>query len=408
MHIYSLGLSASRALLMKPSQELQQLQATLRQYEQSADQRGLGSDRLSLSFGSTIEMKFRRYRAYASRQMQRHALILVFALYGVFLAVDGAIGGSLYQQSWLWLTVVLLCVPPNLFLLFAAHQPDRWVWTHPAALVSALTNGAGLVIVNACSIRAGLDPIYEIQSMQMLFTFFLLGLRWRAAATVAVLLVMGQVLALQIIDLSPREIFVRVFLLASTGVFGAIGCYLQEQTQRLSWLRGEVMRNLSERDGLTGVYNHRAFYERGALLMRQAARESLPLAVIVADVDHFKRFNDTHGHLVGDECLRLVAKAVQQMARRPLDIAARIGGEEFAVMLYGTGIETARMIAEELCDAVRGLSVRDDLRITISAGVASLTAGHDTSIDTLVGCADRALFRSKSAGRDRVTVDDGA
>ena len=160
----------------------------------------------------------------------------------------------------------------------------------------------------------------------------------------------------------------------------------------------------SERDGLTGVYNRRKLEQVLGAEVQRARRYQQNLAVLMFDIDHFKRINDTHGHLVGDEAIRHVAKkAVSTL--RVTDFVARYGGEEFVALLPGEEISGAAIAAERLREAVAkpfsGAGVA--LAVSISIGVTGLRA--DTgSPEILLSEADQALYASKQNGRNRVTV----
>jgi diguanylate cyclase (GGDEF)-like protein len=160
----------------------------------------------------------------------------------------------------------------------------------------------------------------------------------------------------------------------------------------------------SERDGLTGVYNRRKLDEVLAIEIMRARRYKQKLGLLIFDIDHFKRVNDTHGHLVGDEAIRHVAtRAVATL--RATDIVARYGGEEFVALLPGEDLQGALLAAERLRAAVRvpfATLAGGSLTVSISLGVTSFRP--DTPDATsLVAEADRALYASKQNGRDRVT-----
>lgn len=158
---------------------------------------------------------------------------------------------------------------------------------------------------------------------------------------------------------------------------------------------------LAVTDGLTGLKNHRAFQERLAEEIDRARRYGHPLALALADVDHFKQFNDAHGHPAGDAMLKAFAQVLVESTRLS-DIVVRYGGEEFAVILPDTtGREAARM-AERVQKGLRNLSVHGET-VTASFGCAELIPGGEGK-SQIVGDADRALYRSKHAGRDRITV----
>lgn len=171
----------------------------------------------------------------------------------------------------------------------------------------------------------------------------------------------------------------------------------------------DLLRKLAARDGLTGAFNRRSFDERIAQEVRRHRRLAGSLALAMIDIDCFKAYNDRYGHLQGDDCLRLVAQAIEGAARRPGDMLARYGGEEFALILPGTDASGTSHVAGMLCECVRQLriphaasSVRDI--VTISVGIAAAPAAPCTPV-ALIGAADRALYRAKATGRDRAVCD---
>ncbi len=172
--------------------------------------------------------------------------------------------------------------------------------------------------------------------------------------------------------------------------------------------RTDALLRLATLDGLTGIANRRAF--DGALLhetQRLAQGGTGSLSLVLVDVDHFKRFNDFYGHQAGDDCLRAVAAALSGGLRRNGEVAARFGGEEFAILLPGHDRSAALVAAERLRRAVTGLSLPHAARpdgdlVTISAGAATLTEpGEGTA---LIAAADQALYRAKANGRNRVVM----
>jgi diguanylate cyclase (GGDEF)-like protein len=208
--------------------------------------------------------------------------------------------------------------------------------------------------------------------------------------------------------------------------------------------------HLAITDGLTGLYNHRYFYDRLAQDVARAQRYDLPLSLLMIDIDNFKKYNDSHGHRAGDALLRELARVLKTQTRQQIDLVARYGGEEFAIILPSTGMAGATRAGERLLDAVNasgltpdgsganGAGEPGDLRadggsgaasvvgerirtsiegetfgtaqsppvITVSIGVASLPE-HALNADGLVDEADRALYRAKRLGKNRVEVDAG-
>ncbi|HMT79269.1 MAG TPA: diguanylate cyclase [Azonexus sp.] len=182
-------------------------------------------------------------------------------------------------------------------------------------------------------------------------------------------------------------------------------------TQKLDAANKELVR-ISSSDGLTGVANRRFFDETIALEWRRARRHSNSIAMLMCDVDYFKLFNDTYGHQAGDDCLRKVATAISLNTERPSDLVARYGGEEFVVVLPETTIGGALMVAEKIRQAIRELNIAHESspggRVTMSIGIASAAPGFDNPPDDLIHAADKALYRAKREGRDRVCRADAA
>jgi hypothetical protein len=166
---------------------------------------------------------------------------------------------------------------------------------------------------------------------------------------------------------------------------------------------------LSYIDPLTGLFNRRYLEEALDTEVRRAARYSLPLAVNMVDIDHFKIYNDTHGHTRGDEALRAVARRLREQIRNA-DIIARYGGEEFVIILPMTTKPHARLVAEKLRTAIAATVIDPadpDARLTISVGVAAFPSDSSTVMG-LLQAADAALYAAKDAGRNRVEAFDEA
>lgn len=168
------------------------------------------------------------------------------------------------------------------------------------------------------------------------------------------------------------------------------------------------LRALSMRDGLTGLPNRRAFEERLEDEWRRSLRTGDPLSLLMVDVDRFKEYNDVNGHIAGDECLKALGNLLEDTFQRATDFAARWGGEEFAVVLGSTEEDEAAKGAERLRAAMEEMGVRRHPQhagvVTVSVGVATARPELGHTPDSLVRAADDALYASKRAGRNRVSV----
>jgi diguanylate cyclase len=202
--------------------------------------------------------------------------------------------------------------------------------------------------------------------------------------------------------------------LASTQAMRASVQALQDQVaasqREIEALRADLLRTREESllCPLTRVLNRRGFEQRlDAMLAEPPARGSQH-CLIMLDIDHFKRVNDAHGHLVGDKVLEGLGAVLRSVPAEPGMACARYGGEEFAILLPSSSLNKAVQLAETVRSRTRGVRLRNkatnavELTVTVSAGVAAWRLGEDAA--TLVACADAALYRSKSNGRDRVTA----
>lgn len=170
----------------------------------------------------------------------------------------------------------------------------------------------------------------------------------------------------------------------------------------------DQLANMSMIDGLTGIANRRRFDDHIEQELRRGSRNKAPLSLLLMDIDDFKAYNDTYGHARGDDCLRTVAQEIRNFLRRPSDLVARYGGEEFAVVLPDTPPEAAAMLAEKIRLGIEALNIphsaaRAADHVTVSIGAAICPPGEPMTKAQLIEAADKQLYASKRAGRNRVT-----
>ncbi len=170
----------------------------------------------------------------------------------------------------------------------------------------------------------------------------------------------------------------------------------------------QILEQQSQIDGLTQIYNRRYFDEYLDREILRSRRAKTPLSILIGDIDHFKPYNDHYGHQAGDDCLKLVAKTLQELLKRPGDIVARYGGEEFVVVLPNTDLAGAQMLGETIRAKIEELELphaASDVRavVTISLGIGCWAAAEkEITANQLLESADQALYRAKSAGRNQV------
>ena len=171
----------------------------------------------------------------------------------------------------------------------------------------------------------------------------------------------------------------------------------------------DLLERMAAQDALTGLANRRRFDEAAREEWRRSMRFSQVLTLAFADVDHFKAFNDRHGHGGGDTCLRLVAEALQRLCRRPGELAARYGGEEFVFLRPGIDHEGARRFVQRALDAVAGVHVEGLTQagaLSVSVGAVTLVPSPLNSLEDAIRAADEGLYKAKETGRRRGVVRD--
>ena len=227
----------------------------------------------------------------------------------------------------------------------------------------------------------------------------------------------GELPLIVVVALSSEDVFApweRAALLTAgaTGVL-CIGLlwltWMLRRELRRRYRTERVLSELAATDALTGLANRRILDERLRLEWDRAQRSAEPLTLLMIDVDHFKAFNDRHGHHGGDEALRTVAQVIGTNIRRPADLAARYGGEEFAVVLPHTDARGAEVIAEHIRSSIEHLPrvAGDERSITVSIGLSTWDKRSRVSLEALLLSADQALYEAKHTGRNRI-VDASA
>ncbi len=200
----------------------------------------------------------------------------------------------------------------------------------------------------------------------------------------------------QLLEMKTRELDAKVAELQ------ALRRELEESNEKL--------RQLSSLDGLTDLPNRRFFDETLVREWQRGRRRQTPLTLIIADIDHFKAYNDAYGHVIGDDCLKKVAAGLGRSILRDVDTIARYGGEEFAAILPETDEEGGILIANRMLKTIQDLNIPHEQsttshRVTISLGLATVIPSEDTNATRLIQSADRALYLAKASGRNNFKID---
>jgi diguanylate cyclase (GGDEF)-like protein len=251
----------------------------------------------------------------------------------------------------------------------------------------------------------------ELTSMVMFVVapYFFAGLQFRNALFVNAVTVLSFSIAAWFMGMADGEFLKSLVTLAITSVLCALVCRDAERMGRRSFLETALLAEYGTRDGLSGLMNRAAFDDHLLRVWQQALRDERTLALLMVDIDHFKAYNDTHGHQAGDGALRAVAQVLKGFARRPLDTAARYGGEEFIIVLYDLPRASVEAIAEQVRAAVEssgsaggdGAARRSH---TVSIGVGYVMPMMDRTPEGAIQLADQALYEAKRSGRNQVVL----
>ena len=168
-----------------------------------------------------------------------------------------------------------------------------------------------------------------------------------------------------------------------------------------------LLERLSNSDGLTGIPNRRYFDYMFKKLLASGTRLAIPISLLLMDIDNFKLYNDTYGHLAGDDCLKLISGAIHDTIKRESDFIARYGGEEFVIVLFGVEPKTAAELAENIREHIFGLKIPHSASsvsgwVTVSIGVVSCIPEPSVSPEKMIDRADKALYAAKSHGKNQV------
>lgn len=245
----------------------------------------------------------------------------------------------------------------------------------------------------------------------MFVVWLLLGLHFWYSAALAVTISALYAWGLLNWQLPLPEVLISSLTLLGATLIGAYCCYQRELAVRQAFLESRILNDLVDLDGLTGLYNRRRYDKDVEKLWRQSRRDQCQLTLLLIDIDFFKAFNDLYGHQAGDDALKRVGEVIANCAQRPLDLAARFGGEEFALVLYGSTQEFGRDIPEMLRRSVEELRIPHGNSVTspwltVSLGMAVLSPGNERSMMGAIQLADEALYQAKEEGRNRIVIKE--
>lgn len=361
-----------------------------------------------LRFEGELETAYRRDQFRERLRYLRINLAILVAISLLVIQVDRVVAPAIGRiVPDLARTGVMLPLLIAGFAITFVRRADAWYPRYIAAAMSV-----ALVAMSWISISAfvgGESRVFTRLVLAMVAVYFVLGLTFRAAIAVNAIAIGAYAAIAAAMDMAVIDLTHFELTLVIANVICVAGAWNLEHARRTAWLEGQRLAETAMQDGLTGIHNRRRFDDHLQRAWAQSIRERKPIALLLADLDRFKPYNDRYGHQAGDEAMRAVAGVFSRFARRPLDLAARYGGEEFAIILFDTKRAEAERIGDEILEAVRRLGiVHQDSDaapvLTASLGIACVTPAARRSWSGLVQLADQALYAAKDAGRNRAVA----
>ncbi|MDB2562462.1 GGDEF domain-containing protein [Sulfurimonas sp.] len=344
------------------------------------------------------------------RQKQMLYLLVITAFfYIVYIGVDYLILQSpqLFYAIFLHSLITFFLSASTLLLLSdKLNHLTKYI-----VVVSILTAAIGSLMLTKVGIFYYIVEVYVI----MVWVFTLIGFKFLEAFIVNVFIISTQIGLISLYEILPyEELIIHIFILFASFTMGLVGGYIMEFYARFNFENEldieemqKELRKQANNDYLTNLYNRRYFNEIAQSFMKIAKRENTSMSLIMIDIDDFKNINDTYGHTIGDQVIKLLASLLKSHTRES-DIASRFGGEEFVILLPSTSEKGALKIAENLRSVVASQNVKISndkyIKFTISLGLSSMKNNEDNLISDILNRADKALYEAKENGKNKTEV----
>lgn len=359
----------------------------------------------------------REYALQVDRDQRRPAMVSgVFSLaFMILFAISDCARLSLVERfpdltvdMWGILASRLVTILVLLGCLYICYRQQMASRVAPLSVVAVLTLAACGAVAVCLYKRNGLGDAEFAQLLFVMGAFAPLGLRFRHSIVLAAgVVAMTFALRYWLLPMNMHGQQFNAMLLLML-IFSAVGGYLRERAYREQFLLRGILKEQASRDPLTGLANRRDLDEQLEMIRLQARREKVPVGLLLLDIDFFKRYNDRYGHQAGDLALRRVAACLDAFARRPLDMACRMGGEEFALVLYDCEGASLKDRADELCAEVRALRIehaKSDICAFVTISIGGVLFLPEETAWAALDRADQLLYEAKREGRNRTSVE---
>jgi GGDEF domain-containing protein len=309
----------------------------------------------NLRFVRALEREFQAEFREQHLVRMRTGFAVAVVLYAVFLLLRMRVESGPVEAWSLMLRGSI--IGAMLVALVASFVRALQPVLHLVVVATYAVFAVGVTGIEVVAHRYGVDRHYEGLILVSFHVYVFGGLLLRPALVAGALIFVSYLVGGALGGLAGKEWGYQLLFIALTHIIGAGAMYSSERLERDNFLRRRLFGVLASHDGLTGLTNRMAFFQQFERVLRHAAREKAVVAVVLADIDYFKNYNDRYGHLEGDACLRAVAQALREEFRRPLDLIGRYGGEEFIGLWYDVQPQSLRAMADQLRAAVQALKI---------------------------------------------------
>lgn len=355
-----------------------------------------------------IDKEFRRHYVARKLPVARAAIGLGFLLTIVVSVLDMSLMPQAFVERAIPLRIIATLLP--LALLFAAtFLFETRGWLPYLVAATAFLVGVSTLMVDSIAASTGAANGFSGVVFTTFLVYLALGLTWRQSVLVGWPIFFAY-LGIGLATGAPLQtIAYGTLFLGFSNLIGSYASYILERNAREIFDNKRELMRLVRTDGLTGLFNRRAFDQHLRQVWKQAVRDDKNIAVLVADIDHFKLYNDCYGHLKGDECIKTIAEVLATSVSRPLDMVARYGGEEYVVVLYDPSLSFLDAFTRGICHKVVELDIEHKASeavpcVSLSIGAAITEAPDKVTSDQLLRQADDALYEAKNQGRNRAVV----
>lgn len=355
-------------------------------------------------FAPEVEQEFKAFYGAELRRRARPAALAAACVMAFYSVLDCIMIVPELVPAFLWMRSLFI-TGPMLFLWWAIPKP--WMQHRLQWMCGIASMASGLaVIAMICVARRNGTPIeYEGIILMLFFYYCCGGLSLRTATLTGVTILFAYPVADYMSGLSQELTVTRFIFIASANIVGVLSTSLAELSARRNFALALQLRTLASRDYLTGLYNRRALRSQFDEIWAQAARQRHAVSVAMIDVDYFKRYNDHYGHSAGDAVLSKIAAALNSHTKRPLDAAARFGGEEFVCVWSGNDPASISALLDRLQHTVEKLAIPHAQsafgHVTLSIGAVQVYPASGTTIKAALGTADKLLYQAKENGRNQ-------